>query len=222
MTPASKSTFVLGHRHLLGIEGLSAADITGLLDLSEEYVELNRQVDKKRTSLRGRTQVNLFFEASTRTQSSFELAGKRLGADVMNMSVSSSSIRKGETLMDTAVTLNAMHPDILVHGIQRHRRVHQRLALADRGRGHRHVHDVGAEAFSRQFERGLGPGRGLEEQIDLGATAQTGALLVDLAVELDIFLGKVEQAGNIGGGKPLDSQQMPVTEDEGRFRCRGH
>src|ERR1700712_5472810 len=114
MTPASKSTFVLGHRHLLGIEGLSADDITGLLDLSEEYVELNRQVDKKRTSLRGRTQVNLFFEASTRTQSSFEIAGKRLGADVMNMSVSSSSMRKGETLIDTAVTLNAMHPDILV------------------------------------------------------------------------------------------------------------
>ena len=76
--PASKSTYVLGHRHLLGIEGLSAADITGLLDLSEEYVELNRQVDKKRTSLRGRTQINLFFEASTRTQSSFEIAGKRL------------------------------------------------------------------------------------------------------------------------------------------------
>src|SRR3954462_3236087 len=114
MTPASKSTFVLGHRHLLGIEGLSPADITGLLDLSEEYVELNRQVDKKRTSLRGRTQINLFFEASTRTQSSFEIAGKRLGADVMNMSVSSSSMRKGETLIDTAVTLNAMHPDILV------------------------------------------------------------------------------------------------------------
>src|SRR5471030_1161412 len=114
MTPASKSTFVLGHRHLLGIEGLSVADITGLLDLSEEYVELNRQVDKKRTSLRGRTQINLFFEASTRTQSSFEIAGKRLGADVMNMSVSSSSMRKGETLVDTAVTLNAMHPDILV------------------------------------------------------------------------------------------------------------
>ena len=114
MTSATKSTFVLNHRHLLGIEGLSASDITGLLDLAEEYVELNRQVDKKRTSLRGRTQVNLFFEASTRTQSSFELAGKRLGADVMNMSVSSSSIRKGETLLDTAVTLNAMHPDILV------------------------------------------------------------------------------------------------------------
>src|SRR4026209_897899 len=114
MTPSSKSTFVLGHRPLLGIEGLSVGDITGLLNLSEEYVELNRQVDKKRTSLRGRTQINLFFEASTRTQSSFELAGKRLGADVMNMSVNSSSIRKGETLIDTATTLNAMRPDIIV------------------------------------------------------------------------------------------------------------
>src|ERR1700753_802166 len=114
MTSASKSTFVLGHRHLLGIEGLSADDITGLLDLSEEYVELNRQVDKKRTSLRGRTQINMFFEASTRTQASFELAGKRLGADVMNMSVSSSSIRKGGTLVYTAGKLNAMHPALIV------------------------------------------------------------------------------------------------------------
>ncbi|HWW46593.1 MAG TPA: aspartate carbamoyltransferase catalytic subunit [Xanthobacteraceae bacterium] len=114
MTPASKSSFVLSQRHLLGIDGLSEADITGLLNLAEEYVELNRQVDKKRSILRGLTQVNLFFEASTRTQSSFEIAGKRLGADVVNMSVASSSIRKGETLMDTAITLNAMHPDILV------------------------------------------------------------------------------------------------------------
>src|ERR1700678_2394721 len=114
MTPASKSTFVLGHRHLLGIEGLSAPEITGLLDLSEENVELNRQVDKKRPSLRGRTQVNLFFEASTRTQSSFELAGKRLGADVVNMSPRTSSTAKGETLIDTAVTLNAMRPDWLL------------------------------------------------------------------------------------------------------------
>src|SRR5918994_1774418 len=114
MTPVSKSTFVLGHRHLLGIEGLSVADITGLLDLSEEFVELNRQIEKKTTYLRGRTQINLFFEASTRTQSSFEIAGKRLGADVMNMQVGSSSVKKGETLIDTAVTLNAMRPDIIV------------------------------------------------------------------------------------------------------------
>src|SRR5476649_355759 len=114
MTIAPKSSFVLSHRHLLGIEGLSHAEISGLLDLGEEFVELNRQIEKKRTSLRGRTQINLFFESSTRTQSSFELAGKRLGADVMNMSVGQSSMRKGETLIDTAITLNAMHPDILV------------------------------------------------------------------------------------------------------------
>jgi aspartate carbamoyltransferase catalytic subunit len=114
MTNSPKSSFVLSHRHLLGIEGLSAADITGLLDLGEEFVTLNRQIEKKQASLRGRTQINMFFEVSTRTQASFELAGKRLGADVMNMSASSSSMRKGETLIDTAITLNAMHPDILV------------------------------------------------------------------------------------------------------------
>jgi aspartate carbamoyltransferase catalytic subunit len=114
MNIAPKSSFVLNHRHLLGIEGLSREEIIGLLDLAEEFVDLNRQIEKKRTSLRGRTQINLFFESSTRTQASFELAGKRLGADVMNMSVGSSSMRKGETLIDTAITLNAMHPDILV------------------------------------------------------------------------------------------------------------
>ena len=86
----------------------------------------------------------------------------------------------------------------------------------------RHVHHVGAEPLAGEFERGLGAGRGLEEQVDLGAAAQRGALLVDLAVELDEFLGEVEQAGNIGSGKALDPQQMPVTEDEGRFRCNGH
>src|ERR1700742_1352465 len=102
------------HRHLLGIKGLTEQDIGYLLDKADEAVKISRQREKKRTSLRGRTQVNLFFEASTRTQSSFEIAGKRLGADVMNMSVSSSSMRKGETLIDTAMTLNAMHPDILV------------------------------------------------------------------------------------------------------------
>ena len=109
-----QNTFVLHQRHLLGIAGLSRDEICGLLDLAEEFVALNRQIEKKRASLRGRTQINLFFEASTRTQSSFEIAGKRLGADVMNMSVSSSSMRKGETLLDTAITLNAMHPDLLV------------------------------------------------------------------------------------------------------------
>ena len=111
---APKPSFVLHQRHLLGIDGLSREEIIGLLDLAEEFVHLNRQIEKKRASLRGRTQINLFFEVSTRTQSSFELAGKRLGADVMNMAVGSSSMRKGETLVDTAITLNAMRPDILV------------------------------------------------------------------------------------------------------------
>ncbi len=89
-------------------------DILTLLDMAEAAVEVSRQIEKKRTTLRGRTQINLFFEASTRTQSSFELAGKRLGADVMNMSVANSSVKKGETLIDTAATLNAMRPDIIV------------------------------------------------------------------------------------------------------------
>ena len=102
------------HRHLLGIEGLSPFEIGYLLDRSEGFVSQNRQADKKKSTLRGRTIINLFFENSTRTRTSFELAGKRLGADVINMSVATSSIKKGETLIDTAATLNAMHPDVLV------------------------------------------------------------------------------------------------------------
>jgi aspartate carbamoyltransferase len=102
------------HRHLLGIKGLSELDILYLLDKADEAVKISRQREKKTSTLRGLTQINLFFEASTRTQSSFELAGKRLGADVMNMSVANSSVKKGETLIDTAMTLNAMHPDILI------------------------------------------------------------------------------------------------------------
>lgn len=106
------------HRHLLGIAGLNPLEITALLDLAQEAVAVSRQVEKKKAILKGRTQINLFFEASTRTQSSFELAGKRLGADVMNMAVKNSSVSKGETLLDTALTLGAMNPDILVvrHG----------------------------------------------------------------------------------------------------------
>jgi aspartate carbamoyltransferase catalytic subunit len=102
------------HRHLLGIQGLSPSDIELLLARADAAVAISRQNEKKTSTLRGRTQINLFYEASTRTQSSFELAGKRLGADVMNMAVASSSVKKGETLIDTAMTLNAMRPDILV------------------------------------------------------------------------------------------------------------
>jgi aspartate carbamoyltransferase catalytic subunit len=105
---------ILSTSHLLGIEHLSVAEIAGLLDLAETYAALNRAQNKKTDVLKGRTLINMFFESSTRTQSSFELAGKRLGADVMNMSVKTSSVSKGETLIDTATTLNAMRPDILV------------------------------------------------------------------------------------------------------------
>lgn len=101
-------------RHLLGIEPLHPSEIVALLDLAGRYVELNRSAVKRAEVLAGLTQINMFFEASTRTQASFELAGKRLGADVMNMSVALSSVRKGETLIDTAMTLNAMQPDLLV------------------------------------------------------------------------------------------------------------
>ncbi|AUH64182.1 aspartate carbamoyltransferase catalytic subunit [Paracoccus zhejiangensis] len=101
-------------RHLLGIDHLAPQEITTLLDLAETYVELNQRTVKHADALAGMTQINLFFENSTRTQSSFELAGKRLGADVMNMSVAHSSVKKGETLIDTALTLNAMHPDLLI------------------------------------------------------------------------------------------------------------
>ena len=113
MTDAS-SLPLFPHRHLLGISDLSPADIEILLDRADRAVAISRQSEKKTSTLRGRTQINLFYEASTRTQSSFELAGKRLGADVMNMSVASSSVKKGETLIDTAITLNAMRPDILI------------------------------------------------------------------------------------------------------------
>ena len=113
MTDAS-SLPLYPHRHLLGIRDLSPADIELLLDRADLAVAISRQSEKKTSTLRGRTQINLFYEASTRTQSSFELAGKRLGADVMNMSVASSSVKKGETLIDTAMTLNAMRPDILI------------------------------------------------------------------------------------------------------------
>ncbi len=93
---------------------MSRPEILALLEMAENAIEVSRQVEKKSSKLRGRTQINLFYESSTRTQASFEIAGKRLGADVMNMSVAQSSEKKGETLIDTAMTLNAMRPDIIV------------------------------------------------------------------------------------------------------------
>ena len=104
----------ISQKHLLGIQDLSISDVKLILDEAKKFIALNKSKNKKLDILRGKTQINLFFEPSTRTQSSFELAGKRLGADVMSMNITNSAIKKGETLIDTAMTLNAMHPDIIV------------------------------------------------------------------------------------------------------------
>jgi len=100
--------------HLLGIQDLTFSSVSNILKQAKTFITLNKSSSKKMNLLRGKTQINLFFEPSTRTQSSFELAGKRLGADVMSMNIVNSAIKKGETLIDTAMTLNAMHPDIIV------------------------------------------------------------------------------------------------------------
>ena len=108
-------TFKYPHKHLLGIEGLLPNSIEHLLGLSDKFVDhLNNKKNEKLDILKNKICINLFFENSTRTRTSFELAGKKLGADMLNISVGSSSIKKGETLIDTAMTLNAMQPDVLV------------------------------------------------------------------------------------------------------------
>ncbi len=112
-TTSTSSSTPFKHKHLLGIDGLSRTDAYTIMELAKNYIEKNRQSDKKHAILKGRTLINLFFENSTRTRTSFELAGKRLGADVINMSVATSATKKGETLIDTAMTLNAMHPDFI-------------------------------------------------------------------------------------------------------------
>ena len=106
------------HRHLLDIEGLTRLEVERILDTAEAFFQVSRRRVRKVPTLRGKTVINLFYEASTRTRTSFELAGKRLSADVINMNVSASSVKKGETLQDTCRTLEAMRPDIVVmrHG----------------------------------------------------------------------------------------------------------
>jgi len=105
---------VFPHGHLTGISGLQPHEIAFLLDEAEQWVEANRNRAKPDKRLAGLTLINAFFENSTRTLLSFEIAGKRLGADVVNMAVAQSSVKKGETLIDTAMTLNAMRADVIV------------------------------------------------------------------------------------------------------------
>src|SRR5256884_3317894 len=105
---------IFKHKDLLGIRELSAVEITHLLDTAENFRDISRREIKKVPALRGRTVINLFFEPSTRTRTSFEIAAKRLSADAINISVSTSSVSKGETLLDTARNLEAMAPDCIV------------------------------------------------------------------------------------------------------------
>ena len=102
------------HRHILGIEPMSREDILTILDLADSFWTISEKPIKRVPTLRGKTIINFFMEASTRTRTSFEIAGKRLSADVISVSSSGSSVAKGETLMDTAKNLDAMRPDVIV------------------------------------------------------------------------------------------------------------
>ncbi len=162
-------SFAFPRPHLLGIEGLNRPDAERLLDLADAYVALNRRPQKKLATLRGRTLVNLFFENSTRTQASFELAAKRLGADTVNMSPRTSSVAKGETLIDTAVTLNAMRPDLLVvrHGASGAAALLSQkvgCSVVNAGDG-RHEHPTQALLDALTLRRAFGDVEGLEVAI---------------------------------------------------------
>lgn len=151
---------VFQHRHLLGIEGLTRAEITALLDAAESFFDVSRRSVRKVPTLRGKTIVNLFFEPSTRTRTSFELAGKRLSADVINISTSTSSAVKGETLLDTAQNLQAMQPDVLVirhsaSGAPHHVAARVRAAVVNAGDGtHEHPTQALLDAFTIRRHKG--------------------------------------------------------------------
>jgi aspartate carbamoyltransferase catalytic subunit len=148
------------HKHLLGIEGLTREDITAVLDAAESFFDVSRRAIRKVPTLRGKTIINLFFEASTRTRTSFELAGKRLSADVINISASTSSATKGETLRDTVKNLEAMRPDVLVvrhsaSGAPHHIAAHTGCAVINAGDGtHEHPTQALLDAFTIRRAKG--------------------------------------------------------------------
>ena len=147
-------------RHLLGTEGLSRAEIEAVLDAAGSFFDVSRRSVRKVPTLRGKTVVNLFFEPSTRTRTSFELAGKRLSADVINISASTSSAVKGETLLDTVQNLQAMHPDVLVirhsaSGAPHHVATRTRAAVVNAGDGtHEHPTQALLDAFTIRRAKG--------------------------------------------------------------------
>ncbi len=157
MNPPSESW---GTRHLLGTEGLRAEDAAVLLDTAEVFFEVSKRRVRKVPTLRGKTVINLFFEPSTRTRTSFEIAGKRLSADVVNLSGSSSSVTKGESLLDTVKNLEAMHPDILVvrhaaSGAPHYVASHTRSRVVNAGDGtHEHPTQALLDAFTIRRAKG--------------------------------------------------------------------
>ena len=148
------------HRHLLGMEGLDEGAIVSLLDAAESFFDVSRRAVRKVPTLRGRTVINLFYEASTRTRTSFELAGKRLSADVINISASTSSAVKGETLLDTVKNLEAMQPDVLVirhpaSGAPHFVAARTRAAVINAGDGtHEHPTQALLDAFTIRRAKG--------------------------------------------------------------------
>lgn len=147
-------------RHLLDIESLETRDIVQFLDTAEVFFQVSRRKIRKVPTLRGKTVINLFYEASTRTRTSFELAGKRLSADVVNLSVSSSSVTKGESLLDTILNLEAMHPDVIVirhqaSGAPHFVAKHTRAGVVNAGDGtHEHPTQALLDAFTIRRARG--------------------------------------------------------------------
>jgi aspartate carbamoyltransferase catalytic subunit len=147
-------------RHLLGVEQLNRTTATRILNTAETFLTITRRPIRKVPTLRGRTVLNVFFEASTRTRSSFELAGKRLGADVMNIGGSSSSTTKGETLRDTIATLDAMHADVIVvrhnaSGAAAYIADRTRAAVVNAGDGmHEHPTQALLDAFTIRRKKG--------------------------------------------------------------------
>jgi aspartate carbamoyltransferase catalytic subunit len=148
------------YQHLLGIEGLPRDALTALLDAAESFFDVSRRAVRKVPTLRGKTVINLFYEASTRTRTSFELAGKRLSADVINISASTSSAVKGETLLDTVKNLTAMHPDVVVirhpaSGAPHFIAQHTTAAVVNAGDGtHEHPTQALLDAFTIRRAKG--------------------------------------------------------------------
>lgn len=141
-------------RHLLQIEGEKPEELSRLIETAETFFQISRRAVKKVPTLRGKTVINMFFEASTRTRTSFEIAGKRLSADVVNFSGSTSSTTKGETLRDTIKTMDAMNPDVLVirhgaSGAPQHAMRYTRAAIVNAGDGmHEHPTQALLDAFT--------------------------------------------------------------------------